>query len=160
MKQNPSLLVLAHVVGLQTRTAFHALIPINDAFKRRRSLLPKLAKVLAQNGEDANDVKFSFKTNDVTFGDFDSLAEALSPERKEKMGSVGFVIYSNPDEIERIMADVEAGKYEMVDASSASFVFTQDECRVTAMEAIGLIKLATVPFQSKDILFAEVAAAR
>ncbi len=153
----PSLLILTAVEGTDVETAHYALITINESFKQRRSLLPKMAKIMARRGEDISGVKFTFPAMDVVFGNFDALADSLDGVMEEKFARNKFVIFYDDEEIARIMADVEGGKYEMAEVTGAEMTFTATDCRVTAKE--GEVALTSVPFQSQDVMFAELAAA-
>ncbi len=153
----PSLYILAAVEGDSIETAHYALIAINESFKQRRSLLPKMAKILARGGEEIGAVKFTFPATDVVFGNFDALADSLDGVMEERFSRNKFVIFYEDEAIARIMADVEGGKYELAKVTGAEMTFTATDCRVTARE--GKVALTSHPFQSQDVLFAELAAA-
>jgi hypothetical protein len=160
MKETPSLLVLALIVGVGIQKASYALIPIDETFKRRQQALYRLAVVLRKEEQDLSNVKVSFKTEGVLFGDFSPLAEGLPEVYGEKFDRFGFHVYADEREIEVILADARAGKYPMADVGSLELVFTEDGCQLSAVEAIGMARLSSHPFGSHHLMFAEVASSR
>ncbi len=151
----PTLLILACVYG-PTHKANYALIPIDESFKRRRALLPKLAKVMEKGREQLDDVKFTFKMEGVVFGNFDVLADDLRGQDEMHWKRKGFHVYVEPEEVERALRIADSNRCEQIEMKNVEVVFTANDCRVVTSE--GLIRLETCPFHRHSLLFAELAA--
>ncbi len=135
-------LILA-LVDDESNSVKHVLMVINSTFVADHGYA---AGVMAENSRLTS---MAFRGGDnLIFGDFTALEEALTPEQANEMSDHGAVLYTSVEDISRILTDYQTGKLKATSMDLADIHFDGK-----GFQASGVVKYDFTRVLSRHLLF-------